>query len=123
MCESDINAKKMVGESLEPYLTGGDQGGGFPPYHGRANSPAKLIVGRPTLQAAVGNVAISLGTLPEPFVAWVVAPEVVFNCATINYEVAADSPKVSTLFEPAKRISIILRDPSGLFAYTTESSS
>jgi hypothetical protein len=29
-------AKKEVGESLEPYLTGGDQGGGFPPYHWRA---------------------------------------------------------------------------------------
>src|SRR5947208_1002123 len=29
-------AKKMAGESLEPFLTGGDQGGGFPPCHWQA---------------------------------------------------------------------------------------
>jgi hypothetical protein len=28
--------KRMVGERLEPFLTGGDQGGGFLPYHWRA---------------------------------------------------------------------------------------
>jgi hypothetical protein len=31
--QGTIAEKKMVGERLEPFLTGGDQGGGFLPYH------------------------------------------------------------------------------------------
>jgi len=46
---------KMVGESLEPFLIGGDQAVAFPPTAGEHIAPAKLSLGRSALHDSLGH--------------------------------------------------------------------